>query len=385
MKGLLLQRIMRSAQEIYFYSLQARNNDVPVGLWRLLHRAYHHACRLKVERLNIDDCLLESGRDTITYSYQHALLVASSRPLDLPRDQLSSLVELTQSFSTLSYVGPKQVDSLLCISIGQDLPFLEPDNIALAERALNVDEPLAILKSLVAGDKGSSASSLKSHLLSCWNGSFHGDGAWQVCRGFQDLLACLGVRAGGRLDAGTFLRKGRDNDIWAQQAYGRGESEEGVQLSDEIEFTAATVDDGRPKTFQLKLARTVAQYFIGRWPVEQPAPVYGELLGIQIMPGSTWHIGRMDRIISQHEDFYEVRGLWLSMRSRLCRIKVRNKLSESAERHALLISNGGDLRLLCPLLSLIGGSKVMITEGEKQYVVLLGEQVQGAFTFSLLG
>lgn len=382
MKGLLLYRIMRSAQEVYFYSLQSRN-DVPVGLWRLLHRAYHHACYLKVECLDIDDCLLESGRNTIAYNYQHTLLVASSRPLDLPRDHLPSLIELTRDFSTLSYIGPRQDDSLLCVSVRQDIPFVEPNDTALADRALNVDEPLAILKSLVANNKGSFVFNLKSHLLNCWNGAFRDGGVWQICRGFQGLLACLGVQGGDRLDASAFLRHEQNNDIWAQ-SYGRGVSEGHVYLSDKIELTVSTVDDDLPEILQLELARTIGRHFIGRWPSEQSAPVCGELLGVQVMPDSPWHIARMDRIISQHTGYYEVRGLWLAMRSRLCRIKVRNKLSESAERHALLISNGGDSRLLCPSLPLIGGNKVMITEGEKQYVVLLGEQAQGVFSFSLL-
>jgi hypothetical protein len=378
--ALLMQRLVRSAQEIQFSCLLNRH-DAPAGLWNLLHRVHHHACRLQVQRLDIDDG--ESGEtrsQSVANGYLHALLVAGSQPLGVPLESLPALIESARTFTSVVRIGAAQSGSQWLLAPGQDRPFRDAPSAPAGSYALELGELLRMLTHFTHDATQTTSFDLNAHLLACW--SLANEQTWQVCCGFPALLAHLGARDDSALDAGHFQRQPQQ-DVWSQHDGGRGGLDELVPHHSAIEFAAVTTRAAAPPTFPLTQVRTGSRHFSGLWG-ETPPPASGDWLGIRAAGDAPWGLARAITLETMTSGATRLHGFWLATQPQLCRLTLRGKTQESIAHHALLFSDASGRRILCPNLPLEAGRKVTVDHSTGHFLALLGEADAGSYPLSPL-
>jgi hypothetical protein len=378
--ALLMQRLVRSAQQIHFSCLFHRH-EAPAGLWNLLHRTHQHACRMQVQHLKVDDGeAYESRNQTVAHGYLHALLLAGSRPLDIPPDCLPALIESAQVFTALVRIGPAQPESRRLLALGQDRPFRAPRAGTGGGYTLELDELLNTLARFTRSGSDASGFDLNAHLLACWSNT--AQQTWEVCCGLPALLAQLGANDESGLDARHFQRQPQ-LDVWAQHSAVRGGLDELVPHHSDIEFASVIDSSAEPTIYPLNQVVPGSRSFSGIWAASPP-PGSGEWLGVRKAPNTHWSLARTIGVETLASGATRLHGTCLSARPHLCRLTLRGKTRQSTAHHALLLGDGKAQCVLCPTLPLEAGRKVSVDQPGGTFLALLGEPVGGAFPISRL-
>nr|WP_294978346.1 hypothetical protein [uncultured Pseudomonas sp.] len=378
--ALLLQRLLRSAQEIHFSCLLNRH-DAPTGLWNLLHRIHHHACRLQVQQLDVEDGeAYETRNQNVANGYLQSLLVAGSQPLDIPPDSLPALIESARVFASVVRIQAAQPTSRWRLAPGQDQPFLGKDTNQSGGYALELDELPNMLASFARATTQTAGFDLNAHLLACWGDI--DEQTWQVCCGFPALLAHLGARDDSSLDAAHFQRQPQQ-DVWSQHDGGRGGLDELVPHHSTIEFASIATADPAPPVFALTQVRPGTRHFSGLW-ADAELPAGGEWLGVRTTENSPWSLVRAISIETMASGTSRLHACLLSPQPQLCRLTLRGKTQKSSAHHALLFSDAEGQRILCPSLPLDAGRKVTVDHPGGRFLALLGEADGGTFPLSPL-
>ncbi|MBB4861751.1 hypothetical protein HNP46_000588 [Pseudomonas nitritireducens] len=378
--ALLMQRVARSAQEIYFSCLLNRH-DAPPGLWSLLHRVHRHACRLQVQHLAVDDGeAFDTHNQSVADAYLHALLVAGSQPLDVPPDSLPALIESTRILTSVARVHQAQNASRWLLALAQDQPFRDTASAPADGYALELVEFPGLLNRLNQANGDTPGFDLNAHLLACWNPAE--EQTWQVCCGLQALLAQLGAREEPGLDAGHFQRQSQQ-DIWSQHDSGRGGLDEQVPHHSAIEFAPAAAIVAASTVHRLTQVLPGIRHFSGVWGNGLP-PSNGDWLGVRTASDMPWGLARAVSVETMASGALRLHGTWLASQPQLCRITLRGKTRESAAHHALLFDDASGQRVLCPSLPLEPGRKVAVEHPSGRFLALLGAAEADVFALTPL-
>ncbi|MFS2123714.1 hypothetical protein [Pseudomonas sp. Pseusp97] len=378
--ALLMQRLLRSAQEIHFSCL-LNGHQAPAGLWLLLHRIHRHACRLQVQQLDVEDGEAdETRRQNVAHGYLQSLLVAGSQPLHIPPDSLPALIESARVFASVVRIRATQPTSRWRLALGQDQPFrdngADPDD----GYALELDELLSTLARFTRATTQTAGFDLNAHLLACWGEA--DEQTWQVCRGLPALLAHLGARDDTSVDAGHFQRQPQQ-DVWSQHGGARGGLDELVPHHSTIEFDSPVEEVRAPPILRLTQVRPGTQHFSGLWTGAEP-PAGGEWLGVRSNEESPWGLARALSIETMASGATRLHACLLSPRPEPCRLTLRGKTRDSSAHHALLLNDASGQRILCPSLPLQTGRKVTVDHRSGRFLALLGEAEGGTFPLSPL-
>jgi len=379
LNALLLQRTLRSAQEIHFSAL-LNGQEAPAGFWRLLHRLYAKARQASLQDIEVKDPEIPEARSqSVGRGYLGTLLLASSAPLQMPGEALQVLIESLETLASTARLDRACGTERWIVASDLDHPFLDTAKTPFTEGhlALQLDEALKVMQHF-KGLGGSEGFDLKDHLLRNWRAQAPG-ATWEACQGFGALLEHLGAgKDEVELDAQHFALQAKAQDVWAIHG-GRAGLDEEVPHLDSIAFEAISESAAeRPRVIALSQVTPLPNGVSARWNHgEPPPPKAGDLLGIR--PGATapWQLARVDKASPAGNGQTLLALAWLSKHPRACRITLRSKLQESAPRNALLLDDTGTTHILCPTLPLASGKKLLVEEAESRYIALLGEALDG--------
>lgn len=381
LKALLLQRTLRSAQEIHFSAL-LNGQEAPAGFWRLLHRLYAKARQASLQDIDVKDPEIPEARSqSISRGYLGALLLASSAPLQMPGEALQVLIESLETLASTARLGNARDTDRWIIASDRDQAFLDIDKAPATEGhlALQLDEAIKVMQHFKGLGGAKEGFDLKDHLLRSWRGQPPG-ADWEACHGFGALLEHLGAgKDEAALDARHFALQAKAQDVWAIHSDGRAGLDEEVPHLEPIEFKSPSESAAeRPPVIALSQVTPLSNGVSALWSNgEPPPPKAGDLLGIRPGSEAPWQLARVDRATPAGNGQAQLTLAWLSKHPRACRITLRSKLQESAPRNALLLDDAGTTRILCPTLPLASGKKLLVEEAESRYIALLGEAMDG--------
>ncbi|MEL7936714.1 MULTISPECIES: hypothetical protein [Pseudomonas] len=373
-RALLLQRALRSAQEIHCCAL-LDGQQAPAGLWRLLHRLHARARQLSLQAIEVDDPQAPGAQSqSLARGYLAALLLAGSGPLEMPRESLRLLIESLDALATAARLEGARGTDRWIIASDQDRPFLDIPANPEGRLALRLDEALEAIGHFKGFGGAGQGFDLKAHLQRCWSEEAPGP-TWEACHSFAAILAQLGApREEAALDARHFARQAMPQDVWAIHGNARVDLDEMVPHEDLIEFTPSTPTTPElPPPGLLSGMTKSPRGVCATWSGEAASrPAAGDLLGIRTAPTADWRLARVEQMAPAGNGQATLSLAWLSKQPRACRITLLGKLQESATHNALLLDDAGAKRILCPSLPLASGKKLRVEDGADRYLALLG-------------